>query len=109
MKHAADAPGERRQLRERVLQRLALVNDAVESEFGGHLQLLTENVSLLPFVLCIIRVGEARLLTWQMMIIQPDLANGDDLRMPGQFAQRGAKVPMETILVMPAALARSIT
>src|SRR5258706_1498238 len=110
----------RLQLRERVFQRVALMNDAVESGFSGYFQMLPKQFGLLGFVWLVnlvqtILVGRVsrlcavfdwerglgsqgtdapylKFLAWQTMIVQSRLAERDDLGMSGQLAQRRAQV-----------------
>ncbi len=58
MKNAANFSGERFHLRERVVKGIALVDDAVQSKFGGDFDLLLENFRLLLFVTRVVGCGE---------------------------------------------------
>ena len=92
MEHAAGLADERPHLREGIVKRAALVDDAVQTEFGRDFHLLPENVRLFLLVTRIIGGGGFRLLAWQVMIIQTRFADGDDFGMPGKFAQGGADI-----------------
>ena len=50
MEHAAHFPGEWLELGERIVEGVALVDDAIQSGLGGDFELLLENVGLLLFV-----------------------------------------------------------
>ena len=50
MKHTADAAGKGLELRERVVKRCALMDDAIQTGLGGNFKLLLENLRLPPFV-----------------------------------------------------------
>ena len=91
MEHAADFSGERLELRQRVVEGVALVDDAVQSGFDGDFDLLLENFGLPLFVARVVS-GAAALRAGQVVVIQADFADGDDLGMFGEFAQGGAQV-----------------
>src|SRR5208283_1932739 len=103
-------PGKRLELGERVVEGVALVDDAVQSGLGGDFELLPENVGLLLFVTRVVgrrcwwgetidepARGDARPTVraahaWQAVIIQADFSDGDDFGMLAHFAQGRAEV-----------------
>ncbi len=86
MEHAARLADERFHLRERVVERGALVDDAVQAQFGGDFHLLPENLRLFFLVTLVVGSGELWLFAWRMMIVQAGLADGDDFGVSGEFA-----------------------
>ena len=92
MKHAARFADERFHLRDRVVKGIALVDDAVQSKFGGDFHLLPENFRLSLFVMRVVGCGEFRLLARQMVIVQTRFADGDDFGMSGKFAQGRSQI-----------------
>ena len=106
MEHAAHFPGEWLELGERVFEGVALVDDAIQSGLGGDFELLLENVGLFLFQSRVFGLQSAvltRLRLWavdcgrwdfrrQAVIIQTNLADGNDFGMPAHFAQGGAEV-----------------
>src|ERR1035437_582376 len=91
MKDAAHFAGERLELRKRVVERSALVDDTVQSKFGGDFELLLENFRLPLFVTHIVFRRTAGG-TGRTKIIESGLADGDDFGMPSEFAQGRAEV-----------------
>ena len=92
MKNAADFSSERFELFERVVEGIALVDDAIQPGFGGDIQLLPENFGLFLFVARVVFGGAAGLLARQTMVIKADFTDGDDFRMLHQLAQRLANI-----------------
>ena len=92
MEHAARPADERLHLGNRVVPRGALVDDAVQSKFGGDFHLLPENFRLLLFAACVVSSGKFRFLARQMVIVQTRFADGDDFWMSCKFAQGGAQI-----------------
>jgi hypothetical protein len=91
MEDALDFSGKGFELRQRVVKRVALVDDAVQSGFAGDFNLLQKNVGLALLVVCVV-ANVAALRTGQMVIIQADLADGHNFGMFGVFAQGRAEV-----------------
>ncbi len=87
-----DFAGEWLELRERVVESVALVDDAIQSGFDGDFELLLENVGLLLLVTRVVVGGEFRFLAGQTVIVQADFADGDDFGMLAHFAQGRAEV-----------------
>jgi hypothetical protein len=92
MKHATCFADEQLHLCESVVESGALVDDAVQSKFGGDFHLLPENFRLLFFVKSVIGCGEFRFLARQMVIVQTRFADGDDFGVFGKFAQGSTQV-----------------
>ena len=86
MKDALDFSGEGRQLRQSILERIALMNDAVEPQLHRHIHLLAEQFRLAPLPAFKISVVVFP------VVIQARFANGDDFGMLRQFAQRRADI-----------------
>ena len=92
MEHAAQFALERLHLRQHIVERVALVNDAIETELGGDFHLLPEKVGLFLFVAFFFGRAEPRFRAWQPMIVQAGFANRHHLGMPRQFAQLGPHI-----------------
>jgi len=90
MEHAADPVGERLELGQRVLQRVTLMDDAVQTQFGGDFQMLAEERGLRGFVALVIGGGAAGFLAGQPVVVHAGLAEGDDLTDPVVDASRAA-------------------
>jgi len=71
MEHTARFADERLHLSDGVVPRGALVNDAIQPEFGGDFHLLPENVRLLLFAARIVVGGGSCFFTGQMMVSSP--------------------------------------
>jgi hypothetical protein len=90
---------------QRVLETIAaLMDDAIESGFGGDFELLLEDARLLLFVALIISARPLPLGTWQTIVVEAGFADGDDLGILSEFAERGTDVLRRLIGVgrMPA-------
>ncbi len=104
MEHAAHAVCERLQLRQRIFQRVALVNDAVQSEFSGDFKVLPEQFGLSILVSLIVGSSRTGLFAGQMMVVQPGFAERDDFARFREFTQRTANISggLQSIGRMPA-------
>ena len=98
MEHTFCFSGERNHRGQRVLEGIALVDDAVQSEFHGQFHLLTEKFGLTAFV--IFEVGVVRF----TIVIQSGFANGDDFWVTRQFAKARAHIfrRVQNVVRMPA-------
>ena len=82
MEHAPQPPGVVREDRERVFPSVALVDDNVQTQVGGEIELTAETRRLA----CPDRRGVVRVFR-QAVVIQPGLADGGHVRTPGQVAE----------------------
>ncbi len=87
MKDAAQPMGKRVQLGQGVLERVALVDDAIKPQFGGHLEVLSKQLGLFALDRFVIGGREAGLAAGQAIVIEPGFAQGHNLGMARQFAQ----------------------
>jgi hypothetical protein len=93
MKHSAHAISERLHHPQRIIEAIAaLMDDAVESGFGGNFELLLKDERLLLFVTLVISGCPLPLGTRQAIVVETGFADGDDLGMFGEFVERGTDV-----------------
>ena len=92
MKHAPHPVGERLQQGERVVQRVALVDDAAEPEFGGHFQVLPKERRLPLLNRLVIGGTGPGFLARQPVIVHAGFTECHNLGMPGQIPQSRPQV-----------------
>jgi hypothetical protein len=84
MEHAADAPGVAAQDGKGVVPRITLMDDGVEAEVGGEIELLAEEAGL-----TLLERGDFGGIFRQMVVIEADFAQGDN---PAALCERAKAV-----------------
>src|SRR5438067_1363090 len=94
MKYATHPMRKRRQLIDGILERIALVDDAVQVLFRRNFEVLPKEIGLLRFITRILlRSGPTAFFSArQAMIIEAGFAQGDHTRMSPQVAKQGADI-----------------